>query len=131
MKNIAFISRHRPTAQQVALVSDAFSAHGGATLVHVGDADAFSFPALREAVMGFDGAVVVNAAAALNLAYLASEATGFFVGVFEVEAPSRPPEGGAVRTSPPAFKAVHFWQAYTSQVAGVFLKAEMERPIKI
>jgi len=78
MKNFAFISRHVPTAEQLALAADQ-----GIALVRVGDADAFavcnSFVHQKEGDMDviFEGVVVVHPAAAMRLC------KDFAVGVFE------------------------------------------------
>lgn len=76
--NLAFISRHTPAADQVALAKDQ-----GFILYHVGDADAFTVTngfvheqAARLDVT-FEGVVVVHPAAALRLC------SEFVVGVFE------------------------------------------------
>ena len=69
----AFISRHQPTPSQHEL-----AAAQGITLVHIGDADAFT---LDEGFVhnqgNFDGVIVVHPAAALRLA------RQFRIGVFE------------------------------------------------
>ena len=67
----AFVSRHNPTESQVKLASEK-----GIELVHVGDRDAFSFPA-SEFKGGYQGVVVVHPLAALT-AFTA----GLHVGVF-------------------------------------------------
>lgn len=94
MTNFAFISRHAPTAGQVAL-----AAEQGITLHHVGDADAFTVgngfvheAGVRLDVV-FDGVVVVHPAAALRLC------SEFLVGVFENA--NRAPVG-----APPQFEAL-------------------------
>ena len=76
--NMAFISRHEPTAGQIAL-----AAQQGFTLHHVGDADAFTISSsfVHEAAIrlnvSFEGVVVVHPAAAMRLC------SEFLVGVFE------------------------------------------------
>lgn len=77
----AFISRHTMTAQQISL-----AAEQGITLIHVGDADAFSVsPSFVYEHGAFEGVVVVHPAMALRLA------GEFAVGVFENA--NRAPEG--------------------------------------
>ena len=71
MKRLAFISRHQPTADQLALAAKA-----GSDLVPVGDRDGFSI--LPEEFSGFSGVVVVHAAAAIRC-----HSAGRAVGVFE------------------------------------------------
>lgn len=74
----AFISRHEPTAEQLALAADQ-----GIALVHVGDADAFTLSPSFVYEMGnrhdhtFEGVVVVHPAAALRLC------SAFLVGIFK------------------------------------------------
>lgn len=86
MKYFAFISRHTPTSDQIAL-----AAHRGIALVHVGDADAFALSPSFVYEMGnrhdrdFDGVIVVHPAAAMRLC------KEFAVGVFENA--NRAPEG--------------------------------------
>lgn len=88
MTNFAFISRHQPTAEQVALATEQ-----GITLHAVGDADAFTvgIPFVHEAAVRagvpFEGVIVVHPAAALRLC------SEFVVGVFENA--NRAPEGAA------------------------------------
>jgi hypothetical protein len=97
MTALAFISRHAPTAEQVAL-----AAEQGFTLHSVGDADAFTVgngfihEAAARLDITFEGVVVVHPAAALRLC------SEFLVGVFENA--NRAPEG-----APPQFgaKALH------------------------
>jgi hypothetical protein len=73
MKKIAFISRHVPTADQLAL-----AAEQDMELIHVGDADAFSVcPDFVTNHGVFDGVAVVHPAAAMRLA------SSFLVAVFE------------------------------------------------
>lgn len=99
MTALAFISRHAPTAEQVALAEEQ-----GFTLRYVGDADAFTvgngFVHQKAADMDvvFEGVVVVHPAAALRLC------SEFLVGVFENA--NRAPEG-----APPQFsaKALHIF----------------------
>ena len=63
MENYAFISRHKPTADQTSLAADA-----GIQLVAVGDMDAFTITPEAVAALGdFSGVVVVHPAAALTL----------------------------------------------------------------
>jgi hypothetical protein len=69
MKRFAFITRHQPTREQVALAFDQ-----GIKLVPVGDRDAFSVSPHDFAE--FDGVVVVHPAAALRLLPMK-------IGVFE------------------------------------------------
>lgn len=96
MTIMAFISRHAPTAEQVAL-----AAEQGFTLLPVGDADAFrvgnSFVHEAGNRLGvvFEGVVVVHPAAALRLC------SEFLIGVFENA--NRAPEG-----APPQFTAKSF-----------------------
>jgi len=86
MSKLAFISRHTPTEEQVALAE-----RKGYVLVHVGDRDAFSVQA-RE-FKDYSGVVVVHPAAALRLLGECN-----VVGVFENE--NRAAEG-----QPPQFRA--------------------------
>lgn len=91
--NFAFISRHEPTAEQVALATDQ-----GITLYHIGDTDAFTvgisfvYDAAERLNVNFDGVIVVHPAAALRLC------SEFFIGVFENA--NRAPKG-----APPQFSA--------------------------
>lgn len=84
--NFAFITRHAPTPEQVALAEQQ-----GITLHGVGDADAFTVgnsfihEAGNRLDVLFDGVVVVHPAAALRLC------SEFLVGVFENA--NRAPEG--------------------------------------
>lgn len=91
--NLAFISRHQPTAEQAAL-----AAEQGFTLHHVGDADAFTVDdrfvheAGKRLGVVFVGVVVVHPAAALRLC------NTFLVGVFENANradPGQPPQFAA------------------------------------
>lgn len=99
MAALAFISRHAPTAEQVALAEAQ-----GFTLHHVGDADAFAVgngfvhEAAARLDVSFEGVVVVHPAAALRLC------SEFLVGVFENA--NRAPAG-----APPQFaaKALHVY----------------------
>lgn len=101
MTNIhfAFISRHQPTAEQHAL-----AAEKGITLIHVGDADAFTvdnsfvYENAARLDVPFGGVIVVHPAAALRLC------SEFLVGVYENA--NRAPEG-----APPQFaaKALHVY----------------------
>jgi len=69
----AFISRHSPTQEQVALATEK-----GIELIPIGDCDAFTIsPSFVDAIGPFDGVVVVHPAAALRLAET------FIVGIFE------------------------------------------------
>lgn len=68
----AFVSRHLPTESQLQLASKS-----GIELVHVGDRDAFAFPASEFKDGGYEGVVVVHPLAALT-AFTA----GLHVGVF-------------------------------------------------
>ena len=69
----AFISRHAPTIEQIALATDQ-----GITMIHVGDTDAFTVtPAFVYDAGAFEGVIVVHPAAALRLC------SEFLVGVFE------------------------------------------------
>lgn len=90
MKNMAFISRHAPTAEQVALAADQ-----GFNLIHVGDADAFTvgnsfvYAAAARLDVRLEAVAVVHPAAALRLCL------EFVVGVFENAnraAPGQPPQ---------------------------------------
>lgn len=78
MQKFAFISRHEPTENQIAMAAD-----HGIELIHVGDGDAFSMSpsfvveAGKRLDVTFEGAVVVHPAAALRLARC------FIIGVFE------------------------------------------------
>lgn len=97
--NFAFISRHEPTAEQLALATDY-----GITLYHIGDTDAFTVDpsfvraAAKRLGVNFDGVIVVHPAAALRLC------SEFFIGIFENA--NRAPKG-----APPQFsaKALHFY----------------------
>lgn len=86
MMNFAFVTRHAPTAEQVALAEVQ-----GITLHVVGDTDAFSVgnsfvhEAGNRLGVVFEGVVVVHPAAALRLC------SEFLVGVFENA--NRAPEG--------------------------------------
>lgn len=78
VEKFAFISRHEPTENQIAMAAD-----HGIELIHVGDGDAFSMSPSFVVEAGnrldvtFEGAVVVHPAAALRLARC------FIIGVFE------------------------------------------------
>lgn len=97
--HFAFISRHKPTAEQHAL-----AAEKGITLIHVGDADAFTvdnsfvYENAARLDVPFGGVIVVHPAAALRLC------SEFLVGVYENA--NRAPEG-----APPRFaaKALHLY----------------------
>ncbi len=99
---VAFISRHAPTAEQIALAEEQ-----GFTLHHVGDADAFTvtngfvYEASARLGLAFRGVVVVHPAAALRLC------SEFMVGVFENA--NRAPAG-----APPQFeaKALHVYDLH-------------------
>lgn len=99
MTALAFVSRHAPTTEQVAL-----AAEQGYTLHHVGDADAFTVGVsfVHEAAVRlditFEGVIVVHPAAAMRLC------SEFLVGVFENA--NRAPAG-----APPQFsaKALHVY----------------------
>lgn len=96
---LAFISRHAPTAEQVAL-----AAEQGFALHSIGDADAltvgngFVHEAAASLGVTFEGVVVVHPAAALRLA------PEFLIGVFENA--NRAPEGAAPQFSA---KALHMF----------------------
>jgi len=98
MFKYAFVSRHAPTPEQVALAAKA-----KIELVPVGDLDAFTVDAktVRELCPGALGAVVVHPAAAVRLLF-----SGLPVGVFENA--NRAPVG-----QPPQFeaKALHLFSA--------------------
>jgi len=88
MKNFAFISRHEPTAEQVAM-----AAAQGIYLHHIGDCDAFTvtpdFVIDEITPMQFQGVVVVHPAAAMRLC------SHFAIGVFKNanrSAPGQPPQ---------------------------------------
>jgi len=88
MKNFAFISRHEPTTEQVAM-----AAEQGIALHHIGDCDAFAvtpdFVVDEITPMQFQGVVVVHPAAAMRLC------SQFAIGVFENAnraAPGAPPQ---------------------------------------
>ena len=75
-RKFAFISRHAPTEQQIALATDQ-----GIELVLIGDLDAFTVTA-KDVVAAcsdycIDGVIVVHPAAALRLQY------SFKIGIFE------------------------------------------------
>lgn len=102
--NFAFISRHKPTAEQMLL-----AAAKGISLYPIGDTDAFTIDAsyVHNAArdpsvncLGFDGVIVVHPAAAMRLC------DDFIIGVFENA--NRAPEG-----APPQFsaKALHLYDA--------------------
>ena len=81
LTEMAFISRHVPTAAQIQMAADE-----GFKLIHVGDADAFTVsPGWVHEKGPFGAVCVVHPAAALRLA------TVFEVGVFENA--NRAPEG--------------------------------------
>lgn len=93
-KNFAFISRHKPTYDQIQMALEK-----GVNLVHVGDADAFTVDADWVNDKGaFEGVVVVHPAAAMSLM------SQFDVGVFKNE--NRAPVG-----EKPQFRAseFHIW----------------------
>lgn len=100
--DFAFISRHKPTQDQVRL-----AAEQGIVLHHIGDTDAFTVtPSWVEAnvpkrdttTIQFYGVIVVHPAAALQLCKY------YLIGVFENA--NRAPEG-----APPQFsaKALHLY----------------------
>lgn len=90
LKNFVFISRHTPTADQLALASKA-----GIALLHVGDRDAFTLNAKEFAPdETISGMIVVHPAAAMK--FLAAD---YHVGIFENA--NRAPEG-----QKPTFEAV-------------------------
>ena len=93
MHQFAFISRHEPSAEQVALAADV-----NVELTAIGDRDAFSFTVedAEKIGKGFAGIVCVHPLIAMN-AMLAE----IPVGVFENA--NRAPLG-----QPPQFKAVRF-----------------------
>lgn len=94
MEDWAFISRHEPSAEQLAMGKAM-----GICLVHIGDRDAFSVsPSDIDDAGAFAGVVVVHPAAALRLCQ------EFRVGVFENA--NRAPEGER-----PQFvaKKLHLW----------------------
>lgn len=98
--NFAFISRHKPTPEQVQL-----AAEQDIILHHVGDADAFTVTPywveahapeiVEDYAVQFYGVVVVHPAAALRLC------KDYLIGVFENA--NRAPEG-----APPQFSAKAF-----------------------
>lgn len=91
-EQFAFISRHQPTPEQVAMAHDQ-----GVELTHIGDADAFTVtPGFVFDHGPFEGVVVVHPAAAMRLA------STFVVGVFENA--NRAPVGER-----PQFEAVKFY----------------------
>lgn len=95
MKKFAFISRHVPTVEQIAL-----AAKLDIELVHVGDRDAFTgaLADLFSDRLKFDGACVVHPAAALRVA-------GFYQKpVLVFENGNRAAEG-----QPPKFYAKAAW----------------------
>lgn len=87
----AFVSRHVPNQSQIDL-----AAQQGITLEHIGDRDAFSFPAEEIASLGYKGVVVVHPMAAL-----AAYRDGLAVGVFDNV--NRAPVG-----APPNFETTQF-----------------------
>lgn len=99
MTALAFISRHAPTPEQIALAEEQ-----GFTLHHVGDADAFTvtnrfvYGASARLGLVLQGVVVVHPAAALRLC------SEFLVGVFENS--NRAPEGAQPQFSA---KAMHVY----------------------
>lgn len=72
MRKFAFVSRHEPTATQHELARKS-----GIELIHVGDRDAFAFPAAELQSEGYVGVVVVHPQAALTAIF-----AGLDVGVF-------------------------------------------------
>jgi len=96
MEQFAFLSRHQPTAEQIAL-----AAARGIELVPIGDCDAFTVaPSFVDAAGAFSGVVVVHPAAALRLA------PTFIIGVFQAAA--RPAVGEAPPDAP-RFQALHLF----------------------
>lgn len=99
-KKFAFVSRHVPSAEQIAM-----AAEQGVDLIHVGDADAFSvdsttiddmaYELYSEGPEYFVGVVVVHPAAALRLNWR------YPVGVFENG--QRSEDGGKLTFYPKAF----------------------------
>jgi hypothetical protein len=90
MEKFAFITRHAPTAGQIAIAEQA-----GIELVPIGDRDAFSITVADiEGAGVFDGVIVVHPAAAMRLA------SAFVIGVFENA--NRAAEG-----EKPSFEAVN------------------------
>jgi hypothetical protein len=90
MKKFAFVSRHVPTAGQIALAEKA-----GVELLHVGDRDGFNCAipdSLGQMALGWDGVVCVHAAMAMRCL-----SSGLAVGIFNNV--NRAPVG-----SPPAFE---------------------------
>lgn len=95
--NFAFISRHKPTQEQILLAKEK-----EITLHPIGDADAFTIssewveaqtpPEIKRERGAFDGVIVVHPAAALLLC------KDYLIGVFENA--NRAPEG-----EPPQFSA--------------------------
>lgn len=73
LKKFAFIARHTPTSEQIALAEEK-----GIELTPVGDMDAFTIETEDLATLGdFDGVVVVHPAAAMRLCHV------YEIGVFE------------------------------------------------
>jgi len=96
MEQFAFLSRHQPTAEQIALAADA-----NIELIPIGDCDAFAVsPSFVDAAGPFAGVVVVHPATALRLA------STFVIGVFQ--AAERPAVGEAPPDAP-RFKALHLF----------------------
>lgn len=94
MEKIAFISRHAPTQEQESMANAQ-----GFTIVHIGDADAFSVTSAFVYDKGpFEYVCVVHPAAALRLA------GDFVVSVFENG--QRSEDGGKLTFYP---KAMHFY----------------------
>jgi regulator of RNase E activity RraA len=91
MKTFAFVSRHRPTQEQIemALAQDI-------ELVHIGDKEGFTVT--KDDIGDCDGVVVVHGGMAMRLK------DDYAIGIFENE--MRPQEGAA-----PQFKAkqLHIW----------------------
>lgn len=61
-KQIAFVSRHAPTAEQYALAEKA-----GMELIHVGDCNAFSMEEVRKITKGYEYIAVAHVASAMLL----------------------------------------------------------------
>lgn len=112
MKQMAFISRHEPTAAQIAL-----AASKGFELVHVGDVDGFDYDAVGRAIGNYVAVAVVNAAAAMNAAvYSYAKGCGcLWIGVFENA--NRPTVGGISDFAPKSF---HVWRASADGSTGVY-----------
>ena len=84
MRKFAFVSRHVPTEGQIDL-----AAKSGIELTHLGDQDAFAFPASKIRDMGYVGVVVVHPQAALT-AFTSGLAVGVFNNVNRAPVGERP-----------------------------------------